>query len=110
MKVLIEKVIEKVNDVEVEKEIRLESDEYQFTLRKYNGKVSTDKDGKEREIYETLGYYSNIHSALKDVLRMKIKESTATNLQELSEDIRRIEEWIKAKFEVELRDGERIAV
>lgn len=110
MKVFIETVIEKTKDAEVEKSFYLESDDMQFMIRKYNGKTSIGADGKERDSFETIGYYPSIHSALNHILKMKVKESTATTLKELSEDMKRIENMIKAKFEVELQEGNRVAV
>lgn len=109
MKVLIETMTEIVNETSVEKSIYLESDSLQFILKKYNGKVSVSKEGKESDQYETLGYYTNIHSALGAIMKMKIKDSTATNLQELIEDIRRIEGGINRMFSVEIA-SQQIAV
>jgi len=110
MKVFIETVIEKTKDAQVEKSFYLESDDMQFMIRKYNGKTSIGADGKERDSFETIGYYPSIHSALKHILKMKVKESTATTLKELSEDMKRIEAWIKAKFEVVIGEGDKVAV
>jgi len=94
--------------VHIEGNLYLESDELQFVLKRYTVAQSGKSYGQE--IGQVDGYYPSIHSAIKAVMVKKIKESTATNLKELSEDIKRIESWIKSKFEVELKEGEVIAV
>jgi len=81
--------------VQIEDNLYLESDSFQFILKDYTGKVSENKEtGKETELYNTLGYFTNIHYAFRFILRMKIKESTATNVRELIADLRRIEKWL----------------
>jgi hypothetical protein len=97
--------------VHIEGNLYLESDNMQFILKEYTGAISVDKKtGKETEVCNNVGYYTNIHSALKALMVMKIKDTTATNLSELSADIKRIENWIRSRFEVELKDGERVAI
>lgn len=98
MKVFIESVIEKVGEEEVQKDIYLESDEYQFIIKKYNGKITVGKDGKEREVYETMGYYTSIEHAINALVKMKIKASTASDLNQLMADIGRIKEFISEKL------------
>lgn len=80
--------------VQIEGDMYLESDSFQFIVKEYTGKTYTDAKGNVTEHYNTHGYFPSIESALRYVLRMKIKESTATNLQELIADLRRIEEWL----------------
>lgn len=72
----------------------LESDSFQFIVKEYTGKTYIDAKGKEVEHYNTHGYFPSIESALRHVVKMKLKESTAMNLQELITDLRRIEEWL----------------
>lgn len=100
MKVLIETVVEKVNEVEVEKHIFLESDQYQFILKKYNGRVTVSKDGKESDQYETLGYFTSITHAMKFIMKMKLKASTAEDLNQLLYEIHRIEKFIEEKLTI----------
>lgn len=112
MKVLIEKwTVKDANDQNVERSLYLESDEMQFMLRKYSGKVSVDKKtGKESDQFDTLGYFTNVQSALLRILRMKLMKSSADTVEEMLIDIKRIEHEIKIKFSVELKDGERVAI
>ncbi|GBF73136.1 hypothetical protein PA598K_01421 [Paenibacillus sp. 598K] len=77
--------------VRVEGNIFIESDERQFVIKEYTGGT----DNKGREISKTLGYYPKIQHCLNHFKTMKIKESTATTLSELRQDIKRIEEYIK---------------
>lgn len=111
MKVLIEYWTElDSNRQEVERWLYLESDDMQYTLKRYNGKVSVDKHGRETEQSETIGYFTNVQSALMKIMSMKIKQSTAATLDQLLIDIKRIEHEIKMRFSAELKDGSRVAV
>lgn len=94
--------------VQIEGNIYLESDGTQFVLKEYY----TVKEGKNagEESSNLIGYFTNVQQALMRFLRMKIMDSTATNLLQLIEDIRRIEVFIRTTFEVELSEGERKAV
>lgn len=82
--------------VHIEGSIFLESDEMQFVVKEYSGK--TDKDG--REIYKTLGYFGSIASAIRFLVKLKLMRSTAATLQELAEDVKRIEQCIESKLTV----------
>ncbi|MDF2649631.1 MAG: hypothetical protein K0Q73_5436 [Paenibacillus sp.] len=87
--------------VQIEDNLYIESDALQFIVKEYTGKVSKDeKSGKETELYNILGYYTNVKSCVKHILTMKIKESTATTLAELLEDVKRIEMWIESKMTI----------
>lgn len=81
--------------VNIENNLYLESDSMQFILKEYNG--NEDKHGNP--LYKTHGYFPNIKSALKHVMKMKIMNSTASNLIELREDIARIESMINSEFD-----------
>lgn len=83
--------------VNIEGNVFLESDGNQFIIKKYTGKVYTDKNGKETEAYDTLGYFNQLKHALGHLVRMKIMESTANTLQELIEEIKQIELFIESK-------------
>lgn len=77
--------------VQIEDNLYIESDERQFVIKEYTGK--TDKKGTP--LFKTHGYYTKVEFALKKLLQMKVKESTATNLAELIQDIKRIERYIE---------------
>jgi hypothetical protein len=95
MKVFIDKeVSENVEGEKIEKDIYLESDEMNFTLKRYAGKF----DDKGREIGETLGFFSNIDSALRFMLKRKIKDSAAKNLSELLAELQKINGGLTITF------------
>ncbi|NRF91488.1 hypothetical protein HQN89_10700 [Paenibacillus frigoriresistens] len=91
MKVFIEDIIVKGK---VTGKMFIESDSMQYTITVYNGKVSD----KGVEAYTNKGYYATLEQAVKQIMRMKISESTATTLSELIQDIKRIERWIESKI------------
>lgn len=99
MKVFIDDVIA---DGEVKGKLFLESDERQFILKEYTGNFTTDAKGVQREQFNSRGYYPNIQSALRHFLKMKIKESTATTLQELATDFESISRYIESKFDYDV--------
>ncbi|RUT48548.1 hypothetical protein EJP82_00975 [Paenibacillus anaericanus] len=80
----------------IEDNLYLESDEKQFVIKKYSGKV--DRDGKEQ--FQPKGYFSSIEGALNHLVKMKIKESTASTLSELVRDIQEIKAWISREIGV----------
>lgn len=82
--------------VQIENNLFLESDGMQFIIKEYTGKE--DKQGNPT--YKVHGYQSSITSALKGFLKMKIMQSTASNLLELQEDIKRIERFIDTKLSI----------
>lgn len=96
MKVFIDDLIGA--DGEVKGKIFIESDSMQFIIKIYNGKI----DGKGNEVYDNKGFYTTPTGALRAVIRMKVHESTATTLKELVTDMRRIEQFVKSKFEGEI--------
>jgi hypothetical protein len=82
--------------VTVEGNLFIESDAYNFILKEQT--VKKDGSGEGKTIVH--GYFSNIEQAMKRVLKMKIKQSTATTLQELVRDIRRIEEYFHSQLDI----------
>lgn len=79
--------------VHIEDNLYLESDDYSYMIREETG---TDKEGKPT--YKTHGYFSTVQSAMKHLLQMKIKQSTAVSLSELLQDVKRIEQYIESKI------------
>jgi hypothetical protein len=82
--------------VHIEGSLYLESDEMQFILKEYTG--ATDKNG--RELYKTLGYFPDIRSAVKFLLKRKIMQSTATTLKELLQEVESIHRDIESRITV----------
>jgi hypothetical protein len=75
----------------------------QFILKDYTGQVSVNKEtGKETELYKTLGYFTDIRSALNHFLKMKVMESTASTLYELRQDILQLKMGIESLFSLQL--------
>lgn len=83
--------------VHIEGQLYLESDSMQFILKEYTG----NKDKHERETFKTLGFYTNIKSALNAVIKQKVMQSTAQTLTALHEEIKRIEQMISSEFDWE---------
>ena len=82
--------------IHIEKKLYLDSDGTQFILKQYSGKTND----KGEETFKALGYFGNIRAAINYLIKMKIHESTATNLNELLEDVKRIEDWVHEKVRV----------
>lgn len=82
--------------VHIEKKLYLETDNLQYLIKEYSGKTND----KGEETYKTLGYFGQLQPAIKFLIKMKIRESTATNLKELMEDVQRIEDWVHVKVRV----------
>jgi hypothetical protein len=80
--------------VHIEDNIYLESDSNQYVVKKYSGRV--DKKGKPH--YTVLGYYTSLKQVILGLLKLKTKESNATNLEELRKDILRFEKEIHDKL------------
>jgi hypothetical protein len=82
--------------VQIEDNLYIESDAYNFILKEQT--VRKDGIGAGKTIIH--GYFSSVESVIKRVLKMKIKQSTATTLQELVLDIQRIEGYIHSQLQV----------
>lgn len=80
----------------------LESDNNQFILKRYSGKLG--KNGEE--IHTVLGYFSTIPQAIKKIYHLKVSDSTAKNLKELLEDHKRIVKEIEDMFKVDIKINE----
>lgn len=82
--------------VHIEGNLYLESDELQFMIKEYSTIRSGENAGKE--IGNTIGYYTSLSSVIKALMRMKLHDSTATNLRELLDDWENIKEWAESLF------------
>lgn len=80
--------------VHIEGNIYIESDSSQFIVKEYTGKLN----GKGKDHFIPHGYFSTIAQAVKKIINLKIKASTAKNLQELVQDVKRIEDFIASKI------------
>lgn len=85
--------------IQIEENLYLESDPYQYLLKQYSGKTYTNEKGEEREGYRVLGYYGTIEQAIKGLIEMKIKESTVTTLKELLDEVKEIKQFISEKID-----------
>ena len=81
--------------VQIEDNLYIEGDHQNVEVRKYTGKQDS-KTGKD--LYVTHGYYSTVEQAVEKVFRMKLAESQASNLKELSADIKSIKQWLKEQL------------
>ncbi|GIP55926.1 hypothetical protein [Paenibacillus vini] len=82
--------------VQIEGQLYLESDERQFVIKQYNGKV----DDKGKELFQAKGYFSSIEGAIKHLVKMKLMESTSTTLGELLREIESIKGYIESKVTI----------
>jgi hypothetical protein len=82
--------------VQIEGNLYIESDPHQFIIKEYT--VRKDGKGEGKPIIH--GYFTSLESALKKIIKIKVKESTATTLLELVQDIKRIEEYIHSRITV----------
>lgn len=80
--------------VQIEGSLYLESDDKQFIILEYTGKF----DDKGKEQHKSHGYFSTVEGAAKHLLKMKIKQSTATTLAELVQDVQEIKQDIRSKL------------
>jgi hypothetical protein len=85
--------------VQIEGNLYLESDGLEFTIKKY-GNPYTNNKGELIEPSTTSGHFSNVHSAIKYLVKMKIMESTATDLKGLLESVEGIREYIEERVRV----------
>lgn len=82
--------------VQLEENLYIESDAYQFIIREYT--TRNDGNGPGKTIVH--GYFSKLEHAVKHLITMKVKKSTATTLGELRKDMARIEEYIRSKITI----------
>lgn len=81
--------------VQIEGNLYIEGDDRNIEVRKYAGR----KDKKtDKELYTTHGYFKSVEQALDKVIKMKLAESQATTLKELSEDMKATRKWLEDKF------------
>lgn len=71
----------------------LTSDSHNIILNKVSKCKSGKNAGKEK--LETIGYYSTVEAACQGILDQAIKESAATSIRELLEDVRRARQTIE---------------
>lgn len=82
--------------IQIEENLFIESDSLQFLIKEYSGK----KDKKGYAEYNVHGYFVSLAQAVKHLVKMKIKESTAKTLGELLKDIKRIEAYIESRINI----------
>lgn len=80
--------------VQIENSLYLESDGMHFLIKEYSGK----QDALGRDLYKVHGYFSGVDQAVKQLVKMKVMQSTAQTLSELVQDISRIEQYIESKL------------
>lgn len=84
--------------IHIENDIYIQNDKEGSTIVRRS--VAQSGKSKGTEVYAPLGYYINIQSAVKALIKMKIADSSATTLGEMIEDIKRIEVYIEQKLAV----------
>lgn len=82
--------------IQVEDKLFIESDDMQFMIKKYSGKL--DKNGNE--ISKTLGYFSTLKQTVNHLIKMHCLASTAETFEQLFEDLDRIENKIDSIIKI----------
>lgn len=85
--------------VQIEDKLYLESDGMQFILKEYTGRTAI-KDGKTSEVTNTKGYFQTVEGALTFLVKMKLMESTATDLQTLISSVKEVRDYLKERVTV----------
>jgi hypothetical protein len=86
--------------VTVDEDLIIESNTYGYQVKKFMGMAKDSRSGEERENWVTLAEYGSIKGCCNFILNLKIKESPAETIQELLQDVARIEEYIREKVTV----------
>ena len=68
-------------NIQIDDKISVISDANQYILREFKG--LSEKDGTEN--YETIGYFPTVASALKDYVKVTLRESNCTSIKQLIE-------------------------
>jgi hypothetical protein len=82
--------------VHIEGNLYLESDGLQFIIKEYTGK----RDNLGRDLYKVHGYFSDLKSVFKHLVKMKVMQSTAQTLSELLQEVEHIERYIESRLSV----------
>ena len=82
-------------EIEIGKYI-ITSDSLCVTL---NEKKKIEKgENKGNEYLSAIGYFNTVESCLEEILQLKIKESQATSIKELLDEIKEISKFIREQF------------
>lgn len=79
--------------IQLDKDFRMTSDPKNLVLEK-RSEIINKEDESTREIWVNDGYYSSLNGLLNGYMKKSIMKSSAETLEELAEDIKRIEENI----------------
>ncbi|ASA22026.1 hypothetical protein [Paenibacillus donghaensis] len=87
--------------VQIEGNFYIESDDREFTLKEYTGKISKPAEGKTEGVplFKTHGYFSDVQGAAHKFLKLKIGSSEAKNLLQLIADVESIREMIRKQID-----------
>lgn len=64
--------------IRINEDYIIDCDEVQYVLKLDRHKTETGKDGKERPIYDNLGYYSTLENALRGYIGILTRKRHAT--------------------------------
>jgi hypothetical protein len=71
-------------------------DDYCYTLKQKSTPTSTDSG---KEYVQDVGHYSNIDSAIKKVMKLKINTKSYNSLKEYLQEYKQIQQLITKQFE-----------
>lgn len=85
-------------NVRIDENTRIIGDRLSFTVETR----SVVKEGKNagNEVWTAQGFYTNLHSAINALLKMKLSTSAATTLQELLQEVKEHRAFIEAKVQI----------
>ena len=79
--------------IQLDGDFRITSDTKNLVLEK-RSEIKSKEDGSIKEIWANSGYYTNLKALLHGYVKQSIMKSAAASLEELAEDIKRIENKI----------------
>lgn len=87
--------------VHIEGGFYIESDEREFTLKEYSGKIGKPAKGETegKATYKVHGYFPDVQGAAQKFLKIKIGSSQAENLKQLIAEVEAIRADIREKID-----------
>ncbi len=90
-------------NVHVHENFYITSDAQNIMLEEVTGKTTVINRGKENEkeipVTKNHGYFGTVEQALKKFVRLKINDSPAKDIRELIEEVQRLNDLIREKFD-----------
>lgn len=82
-------------NVQINEDYKLVSDKYNVILQEKYEKEDKQRNKTGKFDYKDIGYYPNVEQALKGFVRKATLNSKASNLKDLTEEIKALHDTIK---------------